>query len=330
VFLSKEVLDLLPGSFRSSAQNFPNFCPEVSELLPGRFGDDVALCGGISKWELLSDGLSVLCFLVMFHVIRFFSVFPQFQEAPMHDNRSWWQLLSEATRLRLLIIPILLICTVLPTVWGLANNPDWSGLALNFGTDMGGTLVTFILIDLLLGSREKREEEEREKARLIGQMHSRDNGLTLAAVEQLRAHGWLMDGTLRGANLVNANLQSGYVRYADLRDVNLHRANFRKTRLGHTDLRGADLEDADFQEADMDEVKLQGAQVLLTQLAQANRLRGAMMPEGWRYDGRFRLPGDLKDAAVADIATSDPAAMASFYGVSLEEYIAGQAQEQGG
>ncbi|MBN1309958.1 MAG: pentapeptide repeat-containing protein [Anaerolineae bacterium] len=242
----------------------------------------------------------------------------------MHNNRNWWYSLSEATRLRLLIIPILLICTVLPTLWSLARDPDWPGLALNFGTDMGGTLVTFILIDLLLGSREKREAEEREKARLIGQMHSRDNGLTLAAVEELRAHGWLVDGTLRGANLVNANLQGGYLRYANLREVNLHRANCRKTRLGHTDLRGADLEDADFQGADLDEVKLQGAQVLLSQLTQANRLRNAVMPEGERYDGRFNLPGDLKDAEAAGISANDPAAMAEFYGVSLEEYTAGQ------
>ncbi|MBN1430186.1 MAG: pentapeptide repeat-containing protein [Anaerolineae bacterium] len=210
----------------------------------------------------------------------------------------------------------------------MALNPDWPGLALNFGTDMGGTLVTFILIDFLLGSREKRRADEREQARLIGQMHSRDNGLTLVAIEELRAHGWLIDGTMRGANLVNANLQAGYLRHAVLPEANLHRANLQKTRLGKTDLRGANLENANLEGADFDEALLQGARISMTQLARANRLRGASMPGGERYDGRLNLPGDLQDAASAGIAVDDPVAMAEFYGVSLEEYEAGRVWAQ--
>jgi hypothetical protein len=242
----------------------------------------------------------------------------------MSKLRGWWHSLSEATRLRLLIIPILLIGTILPTVWGLRQNPDWSGLAINFGTGMGGTLVTFILIDLLLGSREKHEAEEHEKARLIRQVHSRDNGLTLIAIEELRAHGWLLDGTLLGANLVNANLQAGYLRRAVLPEVNLRRANLQRARLGKTDLRGADLEDAELVGADLDDARLQGAKIALAQLARVNRLRGTMMPDGRRYDGQLNLPGDIDDAAAVGITTSDPLAMADFYGVALEEYLAGQ------
>lgn len=242
----------------------------------------------------------------------------------MNKFRDWWRSLSDAMRLRLLIIPILLVGTLAPTVWGMSRNPDWPGLALNFGTGMGGSLVTFILIDLLIGSREKQEADALEKARLIRQMRSKDSGLALVAVEELRAHGWLLDGALRGANLVSANLQAGYLRRASLREVNLHRANLQKTRLGGTDLRGARLEDANLVEADLDDTRLHGAQVSPAQLAQANRLRGASMPGGERYDGRFNLPGDLKDAEAAGIALSDSTAMAGFYDVSAKEYLAGQ------
>lgn len=242
----------------------------------------------------------------------------------MNQLRDWWRSLSEAMRLRLLIIPILLVGSVAPTAWALLQEPDWPGLALNFGTGMGGSLVTFILIDLLIGSREKREADERERARLIGRMHSRDNGLTLVAIEEMRAHGWLIDGTLRGANLVHANLQAGYLRYAVLPEVNLHRANLQKTRLGKTDLSGANLTDANLEGADLDEAGLQGARVSLAQLAQANRLRSATMPGGERYDGRLNLPGDLKDAEETGCAIANPAEMAGFYGVAVEEYQAGQ------
>jgi hypothetical protein len=155
-------------------------------------------------------------------------------------------------------------------------------------------------------------------------MHSRDNGLTLVAIEEMRAHGWLIDGTLRGANLVHANLQAGYLRYAVLPEVNLHQANLQKTRLGKADLSGANLTDANLEGADLDQSKLQGARVSLEQLAQANRLRGTTMPGGERYDGRFNLLGDLHDAEEAGTSLSDPAAMAAYYGVALEEYLAGQ------
>lgn len=243
---------------------------------------------------------------------------------------NWWRSLSDAMRLRLLIIPILLVGTLAPAVWGMSQNPDWPGLAVNFGTGMGGSLVTFILIDLLIGSREKREADERERARLIGRMHSRDNGLTLVAVEEMRAHGWLTDGTLHGANLVHANLQAGYLRYAILPKVNLHRASLQRTRLGRADLRGANFSEANLEGADLDEARLDGASVSLAQLAQANRLRGASMPDGERYDGRLNLPGDLQDADADGIAIHDASAMAAFYGVTVEVYLMGQkwAQEQ--
>jgi len=38
-------------------------------------------------------------------------------------------------------------------------------------------------------------------------MGSTDNGIALRAVRELRAHGWLEDESLRGADIIGANLQ---------------------------------------------------------------------------------------------------------------------------
>lgn len=48
------------------------------------------------------------------------------------------------------------------------------------------------------------------------------------------------------------------------------------------------------------------------------------MPDGTRYDGRYRLAGDLEVAKVDKHDIDDPAAMAQFYKVSLEDYLQGQ------
>ena len=50
------------------------------------------------------------------------------------------------------------------------------------------------------------------------------------------------------------------------------------------------------------------------------------MPNGDTYNGRYKLSGDLGLARWAKVDVEDPAAMAEFYGVSMEEYKAGQEQ----
>jgi predicted DCC family thiol-disulfide oxidoreductase YuxK len=53
-------------------------------------------------------------------------------------------------------------------------------------------------------------------------------------------------------------------------------------------------------------------------------LRFVPMPDGKRYDGRYRLPGDLDWARENGVDIDDPEAMAKWYSVSLEEYLEGQ------
>ena len=61
------------------------------------------------------------------------------------------------------------------------------------------------------------------------------------------------------------------------------------------------------------------------QLVTLSALRGSMMPDGKRYDGRFNLRRDIRAAGVIAYAYPEhPEDMAQWYGVSLEAYLAGQ------
>jgi uncharacterized protein YjbI with pentapeptide repeats len=112
---------------------------------------------------------------------------------------------------------------------------------------------------------------------------------------------------------------------ADLRWADLSMANLEGARLNRADLHRADLSEADLEGAFMTKTNLQGARNLTeAQLAQASRLRGATLPDGSLYDGRFNLAGDIKDARTLHIDIDDPQAMADFYGVLPEDYLEGQ------
>jgi uncharacterized protein YjbI with pentapeptide repeats len=140
---------------------------------------------------------------------------------------------------------------------------------------------------------------------LIRKLHSEDSKVVLQAVEELRAHGWLSDGSLigarlrhvhlHGADLYRVNLQGADLYMANLQNADLSMANFRDADLSMANLKRADLSKADFQGADLYKVNLWGARNLTDdQLAQASRLWGATLPDGSPYDGRFNLSGDAE------------------------------------
>jgi uncharacterized protein YjbI with pentapeptide repeats len=174
------------------------------------------------------------------------------------------------------------------------------------------------------------------KAQLIRRLRSPDNRVVLQAVDAMQERGWLAEGILewvqlryahlQGADLRRANLHKTDLRMADLRGADLTNAALRGTRLSSADLREASLFGADLAGAILHRANLCGAHHLAgSQLAQANKLRGAIMPDGSRYDGRFNLPGDQGDAHLLHVEPGDPAALADFYGVSPGDFLRGQA-----
>jgi hypothetical protein len=170
---------------------------------------------------------------------------------------------------------------------------------------------------------------------LINKLRSPENKVVLQAVEELRARGWLSDGSLRGIALCQAKLEGADLMGANLSNVDFHQAHLeftdlsmadlRATKLSRTYLIGANFSQTDLSRADLYKANLRGARNLTDQqLAKVLRLWGATMPDGETYDGRYKLPGDIDLAHWRNIDVNDDDAMAEFFGVDLETYRNGQ------
>jgi uncharacterized protein YjbI with pentapeptide repeats len=180
-----------------------------------------------------------------------------------------------------------------------------------------------------------RRQEDKRKLEMIRRLASADREVALDALSFIRAYGWLYDGTLVGANLAGASLSGGDLSGADLRRAVLARANLREADISEADLEGADFFGANLEGANLTMTNLQGvylaaANLRGTGLTHADLrlvegLVGARLPDGQLYDGRYNLPGD-HDPARLDVGDRpDAASMAAWYGVTLEQYLAGQA-----
>lgn len=172
-------------------------------------------------------------------------------------------------------------------------------------------------------------------SRTLRKIRSPDHKLAIQAIEELRARGWLEDGSLEGVRLCHARLEEADLFKASLRKVDFHQAHFIKAdfsgadlsgaKLARADMRGANFSDTVLDDADLLKVDLSGARNLTSeQLARAKRLCFATMPDGLPYDGRYQLSGDLELASWGSVDLEDPEAMAYFLGVSLGTYLDGQ------
>ncbi len=130
----------------------------------------------------------------------------------------------------------------------------------NISAELASIAITVLIIDVISQQRNKQQELDDLK----WQMGSKDNVLVLEAVRKLRGKKWLIDGTLReidlrGANLSNAKLFMADLAGADLQGVKLHGAYLRRANL-------------------------EGANVTIEQLAMAQSLQDAIMPDGRKYE----------------------------------------------
>jgi len=179
------------------------------------------------------------------------------------------RLLNLSNRAVLLILGALVVVPVMVSLLVHLTRPapnftEWlEGFLLNFSTEMLGAIVTFALLYLIVEHREKRLEEQKEesklKARLIREMGSPDNATALNAVRELRAHGWLENGTLQGANLIEANLQGANLEGVNLQRANLTAANLLEANLNRANLQKAQMRDANLQKAKLEEADLRKA-----------------------------------------------------------------------
>ncbi len=170
---------------------------------------------------------------------------------------------------------------------------------------------------------------------LIRKLRNPANKRVVQAIEELRARGWLEDGSLEGirlchvhmqnADLLRANLKRADLHQASLEGADLRMANLSQAKLTRANLQGANLSRTNLEGADLFKANLMGVKNLTDeQLMQAKRLTFATMPDGRPYDGRFNLAGDLEFARWGKIDVNDPEAMAYFLGVSVKTYLEGQ------
>lgn len=181
----------------------------------------------------------------------------------------------------------------------------WREYAINFGPEAAGIALTVLILDLLNERRSEHVLESQMKEQLIREMRSRHNDTALSAVEKLRVHGWIEDGTLKGVDLSGARLQT----------ANLYRANLQGVNFGKTQLQKSSLRYANFTNA---------KNLSNEQLVQAYALMRAIMPDGNLYDGRFNLPRDIEHANQNGFDASDSQSMAEYLRISHKEYLEGQ------
>ncbi|MBZ0320262.1 MAG: pentapeptide repeat-containing protein [Anaerolineae bacterium] len=191
----------------------------------------------------------------------------------------YWKQLKSTDRLRIYAFLFILTLAALSSTSALLISPDWDGLLLNFGTEMIGSSITFIVIDWIIEKRLELEatqkEARREKLHLIKELRSRNNRRALYAVDELRAKGWITNGMLRRKYLANADLQNAILHSADLRQANLDSANMtkailRSAQLGHAFLHNANLQQADLTAADLESSLLISAILRSAKLSRTN------------------------------------------------------------
>jgi len=163
-----------------------------------------------------------------------------------------------------------------------------------------GIFFTVLIIDRLDSLR----EQQVIKDQLVRRLQSRYNHTALQAVEELRVLGHLEDGTLRKRNLRGSSWE----------DANMYMA----------DLQGSDLGNAVLERADFVLANLKDVNVTDEQLTKTDIMHGAIMPDGRKYDGRYRLRGDYAYARRKKVNIESDEAMAKWFGVPLEQYLEGQ------
>jgi len=178
----------------------------------------------------------------------------------------------------------------------------------NVAPELLGLVLTYGIIEIVLRNNQKRQSETALKERLIRQMGSTVNSDAIHAIEELRAHGWLMDGSMNKANLQLANLMGADLTMANLMKSSLMGANLERVKLmgaklefvklTFANLIGANLEWADlewtnFWYADLERANLMNANLKQADMVGANlvgvKLKNAKLM-GAEFDNNTILP----------------------------------------
>ncbi|MBI3170429.1 MAG: pentapeptide repeat-containing protein [Chloroflexi bacterium] len=237
------------------------------------------------------------------------------------------------------IYRIAFLMTIIATGLWYFNDISIEALIPNIITDLLGIALAVFIVDAMY---RLRSDAERKKV-LISQLGSKNNAVATSALHELDAQGWLSDGSLQNAFLTSCNLDGNKLSGGDLRRAHLSFSSLQNTSWFETDLRGAFLDHANltnatlsihatgphFAEADLTDATLFRTNLSLAavrheQLCRVKTLWGTTMPEGKLYDGRYNLKDDVENFLKHTLPPYVPEKWASYYGVSLSQYLEGQ------
>jgi uncharacterized protein YjbI with pentapeptide repeats len=179
-------------------------------------------------------------------------------------------------------IALAVISITVTVVGHVAENNEFNAVDLfktlwtNVGTELASIAITVLFIDRLI----QRRDMEANKARLIRDFRSTVRDTAIRALEELRAHSWLYDGSLQYADLSRCDLTGAVLKKANLADADLNQASLHKTDLSLAILQGADLTLADLTGASLQGADLREANLVLADLQGADlssaNLQGAV------------------------------------------------------
>lgn len=177
-------------------------------------------------------------------------------------------------------------------------------LLISVGPELAGISIGFVTLDYLNEKRQEKLEIAQAKSQLIREMGSQSNDFAKRAIHELRHHGWLKDGSLKGKGfvkahleqtiLINANLEETHFFQANLKGSDLRGANFKKANLMEAVMIGCRLMESDFEEANLFSADLQNVEAMKATFKDA-KLVGAIMKGCNFFEANFQN-ADLNSA----------------------------------
>ena len=142
------------------------------------------------------------------------------------------------------VLGVLVSVAIITTTWSVIRTGDWEGLALNFGTEMAGAIITYLLLEIFIGTNQKRQL-------LISQLTSKSVDISTNAIEEIVRNDWHVDGSMSNTFLGKLNLPSAEINLANFENSELVEANFKDASLYRSNMQWALLQRANFTNADL-------------------------------------------------------------------------------
>jgi len=183
------------------------------------------------------------------------------------------QLSNRAVMLILLIIAIVAstVSLLVNIFTGDTSFAGWSESWLqNFSTEMFGAFLTFILIEIIVGGRQRRTEQEEDRVKRQAELIVAFKAASRVEDRQAIADQMNTSGVLPGADLRDLNLRNLNLRGANLQNANLERAVLTGVKLNKANLRGANLQNASLVDVDASMADLRGANLQNASLQYSN------------------------------------------------------------